>query len=363
VENLEGQAMDWKTLLAYVTGSVDEHLMLRNEYLVAENRILRNQIKGRLHLSDAERTTLAEIGKKLGKQALEEVAKAAKPDTVLGWHRKLVAQKFNGANQRKSLGRPRVDKELEDLVVRMAQENRSWGYDRLAGALAHLGYEISDQTVGNILKRRGLPPASERQKTTTWKEFIRSHMDMLWATDFFTTEVWTFGGLVTYYVLFFIHLESRQVHIAGVTSHPNEQWMKQIARNVTMEEWRFLKPDQYLIHDGDKKFCPAFQRILDDAGVKRVPLPPRSPNLNAIAERFVRSVKEEALSRLILFGEHSLRHVLNEYTAHYHEERPHQGKGNVMLFPADRAKKKNDRPIHCRERLGGLLKFYERDAA
>ena len=196
--------MDWKTMLAYVTGSVDENLLLRIEYLVAENRILRGQIKDRLQLSDAERQTLAEIGKKLGKQALEEVANIVKPDTLLGWHRKLVANKFDGSEQRKSLGRPRVDKELEDLVVQMAKENRSWGYDRIAGALAHLGYEISDQTVGNILKRRGLPIAPDRQKITTWKDFISRHMDVLWATDFFSTEVWTLGGLVTFYVLFLV---------------------------------------------------------------------------------------------------------------------------------------------------------------
>jgi putative transposase len=173
---------------------VDEHLLLRNEYLVAENGILRHHIKGRLHLSDAERRTLAQIGKQLGKQALEEVAKAAKPDTILGWHRKLVAQKFDGSKQRQSLGRPRVEKELEDLVVQIAEENRCWGYDRIASALAHLGYTISDQTVGNMLKRRGLSPAPARMKTTTWQEFIRSHMDGLWATDFFTTAVWTRGG-------------------------------------------------------------------------------------------------------------------------------------------------------------------------
>jgi transposase len=163
--------MDWKTLLAYISGSVDEELLLRNEYLVAENHILRDQIKGRVQLSDAERQTLAEIGKKLGKQALEEIATAAKPDTILGWHRKLVAQKFDGSDQRQPRGRPRVEKDVEDLVVEMAKANRSWGYDRLAGALAALGYAISDQTVGNILKRRGLPPAPERQKTRTWREF------------------------------------------------------------------------------------------------------------------------------------------------------------------------------------------------
>ena len=186
--------MDWKTLLAYISGSVDEELLLRNEYLVAENRIFRDQIKGRVQLSDAERQTLAEIGVKLGKHALEEVANIVQPDTILAWHRKLAADKFDGSDQRKSPGRPRVTKELEDWVVRMTEENRGWGYDRIAGALAELGYDISDQTVGNILKRRGIPTAPERKKTTTWKEFIRRHLDMLWATDFFSTEVWTLGG-------------------------------------------------------------------------------------------------------------------------------------------------------------------------
>src|SRR5207248_1986987 len=243
--------MDWKHLLAYITGTVDQELLLRNEYLVTENRMLRHQIKGCIRLSDGDRKTLAEIGQRLGKQTLQEVAKIVKPDTILGWHRKLVAQKFDGSTQRQSPGRPKIDPELEALVVRMAQDNRSWGYDRIVGALANLGLTVSDQTVGNILKRHGIPPAPEWQKTTTWKEFIRTHMDVLVATDFFTTEVWTLGGLVTYYVLFFIHLGSRQVHVAGVTSHPNAAWMMQVARNVTMEEWGLLSPGQYLIHARD----------------------------------------------------------------------------------------------------------------
>ena len=175
--------MDWKQLLAYITGSVEEALLLRIEYLVAENRILRDQIKGRVQLSDTERRTLAEIGKKLSKQALAEVASIVKPDTILAWHRKLVAQKFDGSKQRQSPGRPGINPEIEELVLRMARENRSWGYDRIQGALKHLGYSISDQTVGNILNRHGLQPAPERQKTTTWHEFIRSHLDVLVATD------------------------------------------------------------------------------------------------------------------------------------------------------------------------------------
>jgi putative transposase len=355
--------MDWKHLLAYITGTVDQELLLRNEYLVTENRILRDQLKGRVRLSDGERKALAELGQKLGKQALQEVAKIVKPDTILAWHRRLVAQQFDGSQQRKAPGRPAIAQELEALVVRMARENRSWGYDRIVGALANLGHTISDQTVGNILKRHGIPPAPERKTITTWTEFIRTHMDVLVATDFFTAEVWTLGGLVTYYVLFFIHLGSRKVHIAGMTPHPNEAWMIQIARNVTMEQWGFLSPGQYLIHDRDGKYCPAFHQIIDTAGVKRVPLPPRSPNLNAYAERWVRSVKEECLSRLILFGEASLRHALTQYVAHYHHERNHQGKGNVLLFPTVSHDAEREGPMHCRERLGGLLKYYTCEAA
>ena len=355
--------MDWKHLLAYITGTVDQELLRRHEYLVTENRILRHQLTGHVQLTDGERKTLAEIGQKLGKQALKEIANIVTPDTILAWHRRLVAQKFDGSPQRKAPGRPNIDPDLEALIVRMAQENRSWGYDRIVGALANLGFTVSDQTVGNILKRHGLPPAPERKTTTTWTECIRTHLDVLVATDFFTAEVWTLGGLVTYDVLFFMHLGSRRIHVAGITPHPNAAWMVQVARNVTMEEWGFLSPGQYLIHDRDTKFCAAFQHIIDDAGVERVVLPPRSPNLNAYAERWIRSVKGEALSRLILFGERSLRHVLQEYMEHYHHERNHQGKEQDMLFPSSGQGHKGEGLVKCRERLGGLLKYYDRDAA
>jgi transposase InsO family protein len=337
--------------------------LLRNEYLVTENRILRQQIRGRVRLSDGERKTLANLGKRLGKYALKEVASLVTPDTILAWHRQLIAKKSDGSKHRQAPGRPTISAELEALVVRIARENRAWGYDRIAGALAHLGYTISDQTVGNILKRHGILPAPERKQTTTWPEFIRTHLDALTATDFFTAEVWTQCGLVTYYVLFFIHLGSRKVHVAGVTPHPDEAWMVQMARNVTMADWGFLSPGQSLIHDRDAKFCPAFQRTIDEAAVRRLVLPPRSPNLNAYAERWVRSVKEECLARLILFGERSLRYALSEYGSHYHQERPHQGKGNIVLMPPADDRQRRTGPIYCHERLGGLLKYYDRQAA
>ena len=356
--------MDWARLLAYITGTVDQELLLRNEYLAAENRILKAQIKGRLLLTDVEKATLAEIGYRLGRKALEDVAHAARPDTILGWYRKLVARKFDGSKSRSYPGRPRIDGEIEALVVRMAKENSDWGYDRIVGAMVNLGYTLSDQTVGNILLRHGIPAAPKREHTTTWTDFIRTHMSVLAGTDFFSVEVLTLRGLVTYYVLFFIHLESRKVEIAGVTPHPNEVWMSQIARNVTMDECGFLNNCRYLIHDRDTKYCRSFRDIIESGDVETLRLPARSPNLNAFSERWVKSVKNECLSKLILFGEISLRHALREYLLHYHAERNHQGKSNVLLFPT-RSKKISQRgsAVNCKERLGGLLKYYHRDVA
>ena len=354
--------MDWARILAYVTGTVDQELLGRNEYLAAENRILKAQLNGRPKLSDGDRKTLGEIGHRLGRKVLADVATIARPDTILGWYRKLVARKFDGSKARRGPGRPRIKREVEELIVRMASENRGWGYDRIAGALANLGYDICDQTVGNVLRRHGLPPAPERKRTTSWADFIRTHMDLLAGTDFFTAEVLTLRGLVTYYVLFFIHLESRRVAIAGITVHPNEAWMKQIARNVTMEGCGALRDCRYLLHDRDTKYTRSFRAIVASGDIGPLALPARSPNLNAYAERWVRSVKEECLSKVILFGERSLRRALKNYVDHYHAERNHQGKGNVLLLP-----RVNDRqregPVRCRERLGGLLRYYHREAA
>ena len=249
-------------------------------------------------------------------------------------------------------------------MIRMARENRDWGYDRIVGALSNLGHQLSDETVGNILRRNGIAPAPQRKRTTTWKEFIDSHRAVLAGTDFFTVEVLTLRGLVTFYVLFFIQLESRRVEVAGITPHPNEASMMQVARNVKMDEWGFLDPCRYLLHDRDTKYTESFRQIIGSGGVKPLRLPPRSPNLNAYAERWVKSVKDECLSKLIFFGEASLRHALRDYLAHYHGERNHQGKDNVVLFPTVRTTTSPaGRPVACRERLGGLLKYYYQEAA
>ena len=217
--------MDWQKLLKSVRESVDEELLLRNTYLAAENRILRQQINGRVPLSDSDRQALAEIGQKLGRKALAEIATIAQADTILAWHRKLRAQKGDTSQPCTSVGRPRIAHEIEALVVRMARENRAWGYDRIVGALANLGYRISDQTVGNILKRHGLPPAPERKKTTTWREFIRPHMDILMATDFFTSAVWSWLRRLIAFLRCFLHGDPPQVHAVRVRLHQATQGM------------------------------------------------------------------------------------------------------------------------------------------
>jgi transposase InsO family protein len=356
--------MEGLEVLALVSGRVEQELLVRNEYLATENRILKSKLKKSVRFNDSERIQLAKIGKQVGLQALKEISCIVKPKTILKWFSRLVAKKFDGSLNRKSHGRPPISSELEQLITRLAEENPSWGYDRIAGTLSNLGYKVSDQTVGNILKRNGIPPAPERDQDTTWAAFIKNHQDVIAACDFFTTEVITPAGLITYYVLFFIHLGSRKVYIAGVTQYPNESWMKQIARNVTMEGWGFLSGCKYLIHDRDSKFYNSFCAIIKSGGVDPLKLPPRSPNLNSFSERWVLSVKSECISGLIFFGEQSLLRTLKEYSIHYHQERNHQGKENRLLFPSQDYNPENKNgEIQCRSRLGGVLRYYHRVAA
>ena len=308
---------------------VDQELLARNEYLAAENRILKAQL--RLKLSDAERATLGEIGHRLGRQVLGEVANVARPETILAWYRKLVARRFDGSKARRSPGRPRIKGEVEQLIVRMAKENRDWGYDRIAGALANLGYKVCDQTVGNVLQRHALPPAPERKRTTTWPAFIRTHLALLAGTDFLTAEVMTLRGLVTHYVLFF-H-PSREPPGGHRRHYRSPGRAVDAADGPKRDHGGALRDCRYLLHDRDTKYTQSFRAIIASDRVEPLVLPARSPNLNAYAERWVRSVKEECLSKVILFGERSLRRALSEYVEHFHAERNHQGKGNVLLFP------------------------------
>jgi putative transposase len=332
------------------------------DYLVEENRVLREQIGcRRLRFNDDQRRRLAAKAKKLGRKILAQVATIVTPQTLLAWHRKLIAQKYDGTAYR-TPGRPLTSTEISDLVIRMAEENGGWGYRRIQGALSNLGHEIARTTIANILKRHGIEPAPERNRKTTWKQFLRRHWSQIIATDFFTVEVWTCTGLKRFTVLFFIDLSTRRVEIGGVGSSANGLWMLQIARNLTDAIDGFLRSKRYLIHDRDPLYTREFLSIIAASGIEAVKLPPRSPNLNAYAERFVRSIKENCLDQMIFFGEDALRNTIREFITHYHIERNHQGLENRLIVPLEMIAT-GTAVVKKRERLGGLLNYYYREAA
>ncbi len=353
----------WQLYFLILAGWINRQQQFVIEYLLTENQVLREKLgKKRILLNDDQRRRLAVKGKILGRTLLEEVGTLFTPDTILRWHRKLVAEKWDYSEKRKSVGRPRIRQVIVDLILRFATENPTWGYDRIQGALANVGYHISDSTVGNVLKAHGIEPADDRKRQTTWSTFLKAHWDVLTAIDFTTVEVWTKKGLVTFSLLFVMELKTRRVHFAACTPTADENYMKQIAKNLTDAEDGFLNDKRYLIMDRDPRFSTAFRSLLKQADVEPVRLPPRSPNLNAYMERWMRSLKSETLDRMIFFGENSLRRAVIEFIAHYHKERNHQGVDNQIVEPGDEVGAVAGK-IECRERLGGMLKYYYRDAS
>lgn len=240
---------------------------------------------------------------------------------------------------------------------------RCWwfAWRRRIGIGATGGSREARGTISNILKKHGIEPAPERNRQTTWKEFLSRHWELIVAADFFTVEVWTRRGLQRFLVLFFIELSTRRVKVAGMGAQANGLWMSQIARNLSDPIDGLFLGKRYLIHDRDPLFTAEFLTMLAEVGIQSVKLPPRSPNLNAHAERFVRTIKESCLDRLILFGEGPLRKAIREFVAHYHLERNHQGVGNRLIAP-ETCSSTHDGPIHRRQRLGGMLNYYHRAA-
>ena len=349
-------------LVFTAAGWLNRHQEDLIDYLREENRVLREQLGGRpLPLTDAQRRRLAVRGQTLGRRVLTQVAGIVTPDTILRWYRRLIAQKYDGSARRRR-GRPSTPQAIAELVVRMAVENPRWGYTRIRGALANLGREIGRNTVKRILCDHGIAPAPERSQRTPWKTFLQAHWEGLAAADLFTVEVLTLEGLTRYLVLFVIELKTRYIHIAGMHPVPDGAWMEQMARNLTDPDEGFLRASHHLIHDRDPLYTRVFVEILRSGGVHPVRLPARSPNLNAYAERFVRSIKNECLSRVVPLGKGHLRRLVHEYVEHYHRERNHQGCENQLLerAPPPVRLKAN---IRRQERLGGLLNFYYREAA
>jgi len=346
-------------LLMMLAGWINQQQQEAIEYLKEENRILREKLGSkRILLNDSQRRRLAILGKGIGRKTLTEVCCVFSPDTILKWHRKLVARKYDGSPNRSKYGRPQITDELRNLIIKIAQANRGWGSIRIQGQLKYLGYKVSHKTISNILKEYGIEPEPNRKRRTTWNEFIKSHWQSLAAIDFFTTEIYTLNGLTRYMVLVVIDYATRRVEIAGIVQQANGTWMKQMARNLTDPFQGFLNGKKYLIHDRDTLFTADFVEILRLSGVKTVKTQPLSPNLTPYIERFIRSIKSECLDRMLIFGERHLEYIANEYLQHYHNERPHQGIGNDMIDPTSQG----EGEIVCHERLGGLLKSYRRAA-
>ena len=352
----------WQLLSVIVAGAISDQQQRVIEYLQEENRILRAQIgERRLRLTDKERRRLAVKGKILGRKSLREFCCIVTPETILRWHRRLIANKYDGSINR-GPGRPRVMEAIRRLAVRMALDIPGWGAERIQGALRVLGHHVAETTVRNILNENGIEPAPDRRRRTSWNTFLRSHWESIAATDFFTVEIWTPHGLIRHWVFFVIDLPTRRIEIAGISSSPCGGWAEHAARALIDSFDGFLLGKRYLIHDRDPLFTTEFDGILRSAGIAPIKLPPRSPNLNAYAERFVRSIKEECLDQMITFGERRLRAAVDEYVDHYHLERPHQGIGNVLIRPSDKPPRV-ELPIVSRERLGGMLRSYHRAAA
>jgi transposase InsO family protein len=345
-----------------VSGWVHRHQLVVIEFLQAENRLLKEKLRGkRIRFTDAERALLARKAKAVGRKALLKLDTIVSPDTLLRWHRQFAAQKWTFVHRRRP-GRPRIMREISELIVRMARENPGWGYTRIQGALSNLKHCVGRGTIADVLKRSGVEPSPERGKRTQWSTFLKAHWKVLFAADFLTTEVWTARGLVTHYLLFVMSLADRVVAIAGITTRPDEAWMLQVGRSLTDCDSGALHSKQYLIIDRDSKYSEQFRRLVQDSGTRVIRLPPRSPNLNAYAERFVRSIKEECLNRMIFVGQASLRRAVREYVEHYHRERNHQGVDNRLLKPSPQPRSHTG-AVSSHTRLGGVLNYYYRKAA
>jgi transposase InsO family protein/ribosomal protein S28E/S33 len=347
--------LDIFTILGITNGEKDLEIIILRQQI----RILQRTVKPPPRISDPEKMVLATLMVKYKKstndarQRLHQVMLIFKPDTVLRWHRELVRRKWTFKPKGKP-GRPAMSSELEALIVRLAKENPRWGYDKIQGELLKLGYRLGATSVRNILKRHSVIPVSQRS-TGSWRSLMKHYKDQILACDFFTVEtIW----LKTIYVLFFIELGTRQIHLAGCTTNPDMTWVTQQARNMV---WDLKDNDRdmaFLIHDHDTKFTTSFDTVLSSEGIEILHTPYRAPRANAFAERWVRSAREECLDYILILNENHLRRVLKEYREYYNYDRPHQGIN--QHFPISGPVRNTRGPIRRRDIVGGIIHDYYR---
>jgi transposase len=355
----------WPNAIRAIAASLVAWIHREQEAVVAyqaeEIRALHEMLGGkRLRFTDAQRRRLELKARPLSHAKLREIGSLVTPDTLTRWFRKYAGANYDSHASRRP-GRPPKPRHIRELVVRLAQENTSWGYTRIRDVMKHLGHEIGRTTVQRILDEDGIQPAPERRKHMPWATFLKAHWGAIAAMDFFKVEVLSLRGPIRYAVLVVMDLQSRRVQIAGIIREPYEDWMFQALRNLIDGVDGFLLSHVYLIMDRDPVFTQEFRARLARAGIEPVRLPRCSPNLNAYVERFNRSIQEECLDRVVPLGEAHLRKLVREYVTHYHEERPHQGLSGKLVTASSRAR--SDGPLVRLERLGGLLNHYYREAA
>jgi len=354
----------WLSLITCLAYCIDKELYKAIDYLREQVRVLveHQEKQGkRIRLSHSQRMRVAAKAKRLSRKMLEQCTELFTPETIMRWFRELVAQKYDGSQNRTSPGRPQITEEIVNLVIRFKEENPRWGYQKIRDQIVYLGYKISKSSVKNILIENGYDPEPDLTVRSTWHEFITSHWDVLAACDFFTIELLVGRRLVRCTVFFVLELATRKVCFTPIKLQPDGAYMKQVAKILTDLEDGFLHGKRYLIHDRDPLYTTGgFHEILKSSGIEPVKLPARSPDLNCYAERFVKSVKSECLDHLILSSVEQLEYVLQQYREYYHHERIHQSLGQIIETKhviSDVA------DIVCIERLGGLLKSYHRLAA
>jgi putative transposase len=357
-----------KTIIEFIAKDrIEPAILAQNDYLRAENEILRKQLE-RLNLSLAERIRLAELGlevRKYSKDLFKSTINIVKPDTLLKWHRQYVAKKFDGSANRTAIKQKRITKEIEDEIVRIAREDETAGYGKIVGYLDDLGINYTKPTIAKILKKHGVHPAPERKEDLTWNKFIKAHIDAHVGCDFFTKEVWTCKGLVTYYILVFIHLGSRRLFVQNMTINPTEKWATQQMRNFVydMHEHPEKKKMRFLTHDKGTQFTESFDLVFTSENKeKNKAITSTYVQMNAHCERVIQTIQNECTEKMIFIGEKSLRYSLKQFEEHYNNERHHQGIGNIIPFPHQK-ERPSEGVIKCKTRLGGMLRRYYREAA
>jgi putative transposase len=341
-------------LVLLARGDADKDL----EILVLRHQltVLRRQVP-RPKLEPADRALLAAVSRVLPRARWS--CFFVQPDTLLGWHRRLVAGAWT--HPHRQTGRPPLDQEVQQLIVRLARENPRWGYQRIQGELLHLGVRVSATAIRSTLRRHRLDPAP-RSTTSMWRTFLRQQAAGIIACDFFTVDtVW----LRRLYVLFFIELDTRRVHLAGITPNPNGLWVTQQARNLLLALEERGRRVRFLVRDRDAKFCRGFDDVFRSEGARVVLTPVQAPNANAYAERWIRTVRNECLDWLLVVGRGHLEQVLRVYIEHYNAHRPHRALGLQPPDPAvEPALSSKDQLAQVRRRdlLGGLVHEYRRAA-